>query len=243
MILNLQSPISNLQSPISNPQSPISNLQSPISNLQLPISNLQSPISNLQLPIPNPMPDKKHTIEDKDGKTITVLVRRDKRLKKSSRWQQETDGSLLLRIPYRLPKQHIGGLLDKIAAQLQKPRKLADRRTDANLQVRAEYINKKHFGGEIEWSAIRWVGNMNTRLGSCTNGGSTDGHIRLNEAIKEWPPWVVDYVIAHELVHRLHSDHSKAFWATLTEGYPLTERARGFIKGVSFTEGQSYEDD
>jgi len=189
------------------------------------------------------MPDKKYTVEDKGGQTVTVLVRRDKRLKKSSRWQQEPDGSILLRIPYRLPKRHIGGLLDKIAAKLQKPRKLAERRTDARLQTRAEYINKKYFGGDIEWRAIRWVGNMSTRLGSCTTGGSTDGHIRISDKIKEWPPWVVDYVIAHELTHRLHNDHSKAFWATLTEHYPLTERARGFIKGVGFAEGQSYDDD
>ena len=103
-------------------------------------------------------------------------------------------------------------------------------------------INKKYFGGQIEWEAIRWVGNMETRLGSCTNGGSTDGHIRISDKIKGWPQWVVDYVIAHELVHRLHPDHSKAFWETLSGGYPKTERARGFIQGIGFADGQQYEE-
>ncbi len=189
------------------------------------------------------MTDKKHTIEDKDGKKIIVVVRRDKRLKKSSRWGWEPDGCILLRVPYRTPKRAIRGLLNQIAAQLEKRNKLAERRTDAELQQRAEFINKKYFGGKIEWNAIRWVGNMNTQLGSCTNGGSTDGHIRISDKIKRWPGWVVDYVIAHEMVHRLHSDHSKEFWSTLTEGYPLTERARGFIKGLGFAEGRQYEDD
>jgi len=188
------------------------------------------------------MTDKKYTLEDKDGKKITVLVRRDKRLKKSSRWQWEPDNTILMRIPHRIPKRAIGNLLDQIATQLEKQNKLAERRTDAELQQRAEFINKKYFGSRIEWKAIRWVGNMTTQLGSCTNGGTTDGHIRISDKIKRWPGWVVDYVIAHEMVHRLHDDHSKAFWRTLTEGYPLTERARGFIKGVGFAEGRKYED-
>ncbi len=189
------------------------------------------------------MPDKKHTIKDKDGNEITVLVRRDKRLKKSSRWQRESDGSILLRIPYRFPKRQISGLLEQITKQLARQGRKTKGRSDADLQERAEYINKKHFGGQIEWEAIRWVGNMNHRLGSCTNGGPTDGHIRISDKIKKWPQWVIDSIIAHELVHRLHDGHGPEFWQTLNEGYPLTERARGFIQGVGFSEGQSYEDD
>ena len=188
------------------------------------------------------MSDLQYSLQDKNGKKVVVFVRRDKRLKKTSRWQRETDGSILLRIPYRFPKRQIKRLLDQIAGQLDKHVKLAKRRTDADLQTRAKYINKKYFGEKIEWRAIRWVGNMNTRLGSCTNGGSTDGHIRISDKIKHWPQWVIDYVIAHELVHRLHHDHSKSFWATLTEGYPFTERARGFIRGVGFAEGESFQD-
>jgi len=190
-----------------------------------------------------PMPDKKFTIEDKNGAKISITVHRDKRIKKHSKWMWQGDGSILLRVPYRLPNRVIGQFLDQIAIELEKREKIAERRTDAELQQRAEHLNKTCFGGKIEWKAIRWVGNMEMRLGSCTNGGPTDGHIRISDKIKKWPGWVIDYVIAHEMVHRLHSDHSAAFWATLTEGYPLSERARGFIKGVGFAEGRQYEDD
>jgi len=189
------------------------------------------------------MPDLKYTIKDKGGATITVNVRRDKRLKKSARWQWQSKESILLRVPYRLPKGIIGKHVDQIASKLEKQEKLSERRTDIGLQTRAEYINKKYFGGKVEWHAIRWVGNMNTQLGSCTTGGITDGHIRISDKIKNWPQWVIDYVIAHELVHRLHPNHSTAFWSTLTEGYPLAERARGFIRGVGFAEGTQFEDD
>jgi hypothetical protein len=189
------------------------------------------------------MANQNYSIRNKDGKQITILLRRDKRLKKTSRWEWASDEEILLRVPYRMPKGQIPNLLKQISGQLEKQVKLTKSRTDADLQQRAEAINQKYFGGRIEWRAIRWVGNMNTRLGSCTNGGSTDGHIRISDKIKNWPEWVIDYVIAHELVHRLHVNHSKAFWETLTKGYPKTERARGFIQGIGFSEGQLYEDD
>lgn len=186
---------------------------------------------------------KSYTLHDSSGKSIPVTVRRDRRLKKTSRWEWLPDGGILLRVPHRLPNAVIGRLIDQIAAQLEKEGKLAERRTDAELQQRAEYINKKYFGGRIRWKAIRWVSNMNTRLGSCTNGGPTDGHIRISDKIKDWPQWVIDAVIAHELVHRLHNNHSPAFWQTLREGYPLTDKAQGFIEGVSFAEQRAYRED
>ncbi|MDH5507166.1 MAG: M48 family metallopeptidase [Anaerolineae bacterium] len=188
------------------------------------------------------MTDYHHTIQSPAGEEIAVTVRRDKRLKKSSRWQREKDGSILLRVPVRLPMRHFPGLLESIAKQLGKPRKRAARRTDADLQARAEYLNRTCFNNQIEWQAIRWVGNMQQRLGSCTNGGPTDGHIRISDKMRAWPQWVVDYVIAHELAHRVHPNHSRAFWQYLQTGYPKTEQARGFIKGVGFAEGHDFEE-
>ncbi len=189
------------------------------------------------------MTDKTYSIEIQTGQVVRVNIKRDKRLKKSSRWQWQAKDSILLRVPYRLQKRIIQKQVDDIASQLGKQGKRAERRTDAGLQARADYLNKKHFKGAIHWRGIRWVGNMEVRLGSCSTGGTTDGQIRISERIKSWPQWVVDYVIAHELVHRLHANHSKDFWKTLMEGYPLTERARGFIRGVSFAQGIQFEDD
>lgn len=189
------------------------------------------------------MTDQKYMLRDINGKQVVVYVRQDKRLRKSSRWERQKDGSILLRIPYRFPKRQIGNLLDQVSAQLMSRELMAERRTDAELQLRAQAINRKYFGSKIKWKAIRWVGNMERRLGSCTNGGPTDGHIRISDKMKNWPEWVVDYVIAHELVHRLHDNHSQDFWDALTAGYPLTERARGFIRGVSFAESVEYSAD
>lgn len=189
------------------------------------------------------MADQRYTIRDSYDNLVQVNLRRDKRLTKTSRWERMPDGSLLLRVPYRLPKRRVGPLLEQVASQLDKSTVLHSRRNDADLHQRAELINQKHFDGKIQWNAIRWVDNMQTRLGSCTRGGPTDGQIRISNKIKNWPDWVVDYVIAHELMHRKHPNHSEAFWSELAAAYPLTERARGFIHGVGFAAGQPGEDE
>lgn len=187
--------------------------------------------------------EKQYTIHDTRGNPIRVQLRRDKRLKKTLRWERLPDGSLLLRVPNRFPRHKVSSLLEQVATQLDQTNLVQSHRTDADLQQRAELINQKHFDGKIQWNAIRWVSNMQLRLGSCTRGGVTDGHIRISNKIKNWPDWVVDYVIAHELLHRRHPNHSEAFWNDLKATYPLTERARGFIHGVGFAAGQPLEDD
>lgn len=189
------------------------------------------------------MADQRYTIRDGHDNLVLVNLRRDKRLTKSSRWERMPDGSLLLRVPYRLPKRRIGALLVQVASQLDQLSVTRSHRNDADLDQRAQRINQQRFGGKIQWNAIRWVNNMQASLGSCTRGGSTDGQIRISTKIKAWPDWVIDYVIAHELMHRKHPNHSSSFWSELKAAYPLTERARGFIRGVGFAAGQPLEDE
>ncbi|MBT5336169.1 MAG: M48 family metallopeptidase [Chloroflexi bacterium] len=174
-----------------------------------------------------------YTLKDKDGKLVHVTLHRDGRLKKTVRWGWQPDGSLLIRVPKRYPKRKFLSLLVDIQNQLLKTKRRSTRRTDADLQKRAEVLNKKNFNGQVSWEAIRWVSNMNSRLGSCTRGGPTDGHIRISDKIKSWPTWVIDYIIAHEMTHRLHSNHSKEFWKALRTAYPLTDKAEGFIEGIT----------
>ncbi len=189
------------------------------------------------------MTDKIHTISGPDGQPQQVLVRRDKRLKKSARWLSQKDGSILLRIPARLPKRDLERILKDIAKKLGRRKALAAKRTDTDLQRRAQQINRQYFDGQIEWAAIRWVETMKTRLGSCTTGGSTEGHIRISREIHDWPSWVVDYIIAHELSHCVHPNHSTDYWDFLSSHYPRTTEARGFIKGIMFARGQEWDEE
>jgi hypothetical protein len=189
------------------------------------------------------MVDQRYQIKDSQGNLVLVYLRRDKRLTKTSRWERLPDGSLLLRVPHRLPRHSVATLLEQISGQLDKAILARSRRNDTTLHQRAVMINKKHFNGKIQWNAIRWVDNMQTRLGSCTRGGPTDGEIRISGRIRDWPNWVVDYVIAHEMLHRKHPNHSEAFWRELRYAYPLTDQARGFIQGISFAAGKPLDED
>ncbi|MFZ5919141.1 MAG: M48 family metallopeptidase [Chloroflexota bacterium] len=171
--------------------------------------------------------------------SIDVEVVRDGRLKKTIRWEWHGH-QVRIRAPERITKreleQHVAEIVEKVKCRRAQVRA----RADADLEARASEINRRYFDGEIGWHSIRWVNNMQRRLGSCTNHGPTDGDIRISSRIRGWPDWVIDYVIAHELAHRKHPDHSQAFWDYLSR-HPKTERARGFIQGVAFQLGEDAE--
>ena len=64
------------------------------------------------------------------------------------------------------------------------------------------------------------------RWGSC----DAVGNIRLNWRIIQAPRKLVDYVVAHELVHLVHSDHGRAFWALLGRVMPDYEERREALR-------------
>jgi len=172
--------------------------------------------------------------------TLTVTVTRDKRLRTSARWALRDD-TIAVRIPASLPPRRLDDLIDDVVARVLRQRARARRRNDDDLERRARAINRAYFGGELRWHSIRWVSNMTRRLGSCTTGGATDGDIRISDRIRHWPDYVIDYVIAHELAHRKHPNHSPAFWDYLAR-YPHVERARGFIEGIAYGQDASPDD-
>jgi hypothetical protein len=47
---------------------------------------------------------------------------------------------------------------------------------------------------------------------------------------------VVDYVLVHELAHLLAPGHDEYFWS-LVRAYPRTERAIGYLEGLSAAAG------
>lgn len=182
------------------------------------------------------------SIKNKNGKTILVEVRTDKRLKKSLRYEQRMQDKILLRVPERTSKRVIQNSIREIEKSIQNETKKRKGRTDQDLQERASYLNKHYLKNQIEWTSIRWVNNMKYRLGSCTTGGPTDGHIRISSTIKPYPQYVIDYILVHELAHRLYPNHSKDFWNFVRNHYPQTDQAIGFIEGVSFAKGTVFED-
>lgn len=178
--------------------------------------------------------------EKQQDDPIHVEVERDGRLRTRIHWEW-SGNQVRVRVPRRTSQREIDQHVASIVEEVKRRRAQVRARADADLQALAEQINRRYFGGGIGWHSIRWVTNMRRRLGSCTNGGPTDGDIRISDRIRGWPDWVIEYVVAHELAHRRHPNHSPAFWAYL-QRFPHTERARGFLLGVAFQLGEDAEE-
>ncbi len=101
--------------------------------------------------------------------------------------------------------------------------------TDTELLERARRLSDRHLGGLATPGSVRWVSNQHTRWGSCSLGERT---IRLSERLQRMPPWVVDYVIVHELAHLIEPGHGVRFWAWV-DRYPQAEKAKGYLLGWS----------
>lgn len=66
------------------------------------------------------------------------------------------------------------------------------------------------------------ISNARQQWGSC----NAQGVVRLNWRLMQARPVVIDYVVAHELAHLRHMDHSPRFWATVESVCPNYRRFR-----------------
>ena len=135
--------------------------------------------------------------------------------------QVKADGTVLVRAPFHCPQARIDAFLaeqaDWIAKQQQRFAALSQepRLTEAELQALAvqacEVIPNRvaYFAARIgvTYGKIT-IRNQKTCWGSC----SSLGNLNFNCLLMLCPPAVVDAVVVHELCHRLHPNHSKAFY-------------------------------
>jgi predicted metal-dependent hydrolase len=75
------------------------------------------------------------------------------------------------------------------------------------------------------------VRNQRSRWGAC----SPTGTITLNWRLVQTPPFVREYVLLHELMHRRELNHSRRFWRLVAACCPRHQEARRWLR----TEGKS----
>lgn len=161
-----------------------------------------------------------------------VEVRRSKRRRRTVTAYRE-NGRVVVCIPGHFSRAEeqrwVATMLSRLAAQEARRRP-----SDSELFRRAEQLSARYLQDRARPSSVRWSSAQRIRWGSCT---PDDGSIRISDRLKGVPAWVLDYVLVHELAHLLVSDHSDEFWEIVGR-YPQTERARGFLDGLSHAAGE-----
>jgi predicted metal-dependent hydrolase len=160
-----------------------------------------------------------------------VEIRRSSRRKKTVSAEIVGD-VLVVSVPERLSRAEEQEWVTVMSRRMAERRKRDRLNSDDDLARRAAALSDRYLGG-VRPTDIAWVGNQRSRWGSCC---PEDGTIRISLALADYPVWVRDYVIVHELAHLLVADHSDRFW-DLVNRYPLTERARGFLMAKGMEEG------
>ncbi|MEA2498096.1 MAG: hypothetical protein QOH26_501 [Actinomycetota bacterium] len=160
-----------------------------------------------------------------------VEVRRSVRRKKTISAEIVGD-ALIVSIPQRMSRADEQEWVQRMTHRMAH-RKRRDRlNSDGALKRRADELADRYLDG-VRVKDIAWVDNQRSRWGSCS---PSERSIRLSLEVSEYPNWVRDYVLVHELAHITVPDHSDRFWA-LVNRYPLTERARGFLIAKGMEEG------
>ena len=130
------------------------------------------------------------------------------------------DGTITVRAPYRMAARaadaFVEGHSEWILSRIQAYEKLKEERpvyTDEEREAGRERAGKK-----LEEQKTRW--------GSC----SAKGNLNFNWKLILMPEEILDYLVVHELAHRIEMNHSPAFWRVVEREIPDYEERRMWLK-------------
>lgn len=129
-----------------------------------------------------------------------LQIRREDRRTLSGRLQGD---QLALFLPAEARDDEVARLVSRLLAKAHLP----------EVRQRVHHWNDRHFAQTIGEVKLKYT---RSRWGSC----SSQGTINLSTRLLFAPQRVLDYVIVHELAHRLEMNHSPRFWSIVAEVMP-----------------------
>ncbi len=152
-------------------------------------------------------------------------------------------GQVLVRAPKRMSETEIRAFVESksswLAKHLQKKEKDVEALKEEGFFTtqeikRLEALAKQVIPEKVAYYA-RIMGvtygsisirKQKTRWGSC----SREGNLNFNCLLMMAPPEVLDYVVVHELSHRLEMNHSARFWTQVEKVLPDYRGPRKWLK-------------
>ena len=173
-----------------------------------------------------------------DGYPYEVIRSR----RKSISLEISRQGRILVRAPFSMRDAEIArfvsGKEEWIRTHLEKVRQIRDqafgqRLTGEEIRALADRA-RREIPPRVEMFARKagvsygriTIRNQKSRWGSC----SSRGNLNFNCLLMLAPPGVTDYVIVHELCHRIEMNHSARFWAEVERVMPDYREARKWLR-------------
>ena len=156
--------------------------------------------------------------------------------------QVDRDGRIIVRAPFKCSLAQIEGFVKKhetwVQKQLKKKAGEISQRAEITEQMREEGLKKArmllpertaYFASRMGVSYNRiTIREQKTRWGSC----SSRGNLNFNWKLVLLPEALLDYVVVHELAHRLEMNHSDSFWRVVEEQLPDYRSRRQLLRDV-----------
>jgi len=160
-----------------------------------------------------------------DGVALELTVVRKRVKNINARLHGKT---LAVSAPHRVSVRELDETILELARKLVRRSRADILNSDGGAEAIARKVAAR-FTEPPEVAEVRFVTNQTAQWGSYS---PQTGIVRLNAALRQMPPWVLEAVVAHELAHTFHLDHSPEFWELVRSVCSKTDRARAFLEGV-----------
>ncbi|MEK7449990.1 MAG: M48 family metallopeptidase, partial [Planctomycetota bacterium] len=148
---------------------------------------------------------------------IKVIRSAKRRRTISGRMVGET---MFVNAPQHTPETELTKIIAKFQKRFERRKLRKELNLNDNLMDIFRRLNEQYFDNGIDVQAIEYSTNQTSRWGVCNSRTKT---ILISHRLAEFPDWVRDYVIVHEMAHILQPNHSRRFWK-LVRCYKRSER-------------------
>lgn len=180
-----------------------------------------------------------------ENKLILSDVRIIRSRRKTISIQIDKDLQITLRVPLRMSDREIRRFMIEKSSWIEKNMQKMKKRQE-EMRIEPEEMLTVEEIRELANKAVSYIPervslyaqnigvnygkitirNQKSRWGSC----SSRGNLNFNCLLMLTPPEIIDYVVVHELCHRLEMNHSRYFWAEVERVLPDYKEREKWLK-------------